>query len=211
MKNRIKKWPNPLAILTVASLSLLGSQMPNVAMADQWNPSLNQTNEFLLAQQVCQVNSPQDPRGVVDIRDASKSKNIGFFNNGTSVTVQRFDGEWAQVIGPNNAQGFVYTPYLQNCNTAPNPQPPTTGNATRIVPVGTICQAVGSPQYPNIPVQDYPNAKSNRMAYAFDKGTQLRVLQPPAGQQSQSKWVYVQSIPNPQLVGWVWTPYLQCN
>lgn len=212
MKNNIKKWPNPLAILTVASLSLLGSQIPTVAMADQWTPFLNQTNDFLLAQQkVCQVNSPSDSRGGVDIRDGSKSRNIGFFNNGTTVTVERFEDQWALVIGPNNAQGWVYTPYLQNCDTRSASQLPNTGNTTGGIPIGTICQAVGSPSYPNIPVQDFPNAKSNRMPYAFAKGTQLKVIQPPAGQQSQSKWAYVQSIPNPQEIGWVWNNYIQCN
>ena len=177
------------------------------------SPLIKQTNEFLLAQQqVCQLqSSPADNRQGVDFRDQpGGGKNIAFFNNGTSVTVinRSNDGQWTQVIGPNNAQGWVYTPYLQNCN---NQQPPNTGNTTGGIPLGTICQAVGSPNYPNIPVHDYPNAKSNRMPYAFDKGTQLKVVTPPPGQKSQSKWVYVQSIPNPQQMGWVWTPYVQCN
>ena len=208
MKNNIKKWPNSLKILTVVYLSLLGSQIPTVVLADQWTPLVKQANEFLIAQQqVCQVNSPRDPRGGVDLRDASKSKNIGFFNNGTSVIVQRFEEQWALVTGPNNAQGWVYTPYLENCN----PQSGNPGNGTGGIPIGTICQAVGSPQYPNIPVQDYPNAQSNRMPYTFAKGTQLRVIQPPPGQQSQAKWVYVESVQNPQQRGWVWRNYVQCN
>lgn len=212
MKNYIKKWPKALTMLTVASLSLLGSQMPTVAIVKQLSPLVNQTNELLLAQQqVCQLNAPTDPRGGVDFRSQPNGgQNIAFFNNGTPVTPISWsnDGKWAQVIGPNNAQGWVYTPYLQNCS---NQELPNTRNKTGGVPIGSICVAVGSPQYPNIPVQDYPNAQSNRMPYAFDKGTQLQVMQPPPGQQSQAKWVYVQSVPNPQQMGWVWNNYIQCN
>ena len=216
MQNNIKQRPKYLRILTIASLSLLGSQMPTIAMADQLTPWVNHTNKILLAQQpVCQLqSSPADNRAGVDFRDQpGGGRNIAFFNNGTPVTVinRSNDGQWTQVTGPNNAQGWVYTPYLKNCNTAPNQQVPNTGNSTGGIPIGTMCQAVGSPNYPNIPAQDFPNARSNRMPYAFEKGTKLQVIQPPQGQQSESKWVYVKSMTNPQQVGWVWKPYIQCN
>ena len=90
MKNNIKQKPNYLRILTIASLSLIGSQMPTIAMADQWTPWVNQSNEILLAQQqVCQLqSSPADTRAGVDFRDQPNGgRNIAFFNNGTSVTV----------------------------------------------------------------------------------------------------------------------------
>ncbi|MDY7004704.1 MAG: hypothetical protein SWX82_12295 [Cyanobacteriota bacterium] len=216
MKNNIKQKPNYLRILTIASLSLLGSQIPTIAMADQWTPWVNQTNKRLLAQQqVCQLqSSPADSRAGVDFRDQPNGgRNIAFFNNGTSVTVinRSNDGQWTQVTGPNNTQGWVYTPYLQNCDTRSASQLPNTGDRTGGVAVGTICQAVGSPEYPNIPVRDFPNAKGSNMPFNFAKGTQLRVTQPPAGQQSQAKWVYVQSVQTPQQMGWVWRPYIQCN
>ncbi|MGK7920069.1 MAG: SH3 domain-containing protein [Trichodesmium sp.] len=210
----MKQKLNYLAILTITSLSFFGSQIPNIARANQSSPSVKQTNQFLLAQQqqVCQLqSSPADNRRGVDFRDQpGGGKNIAFFNDGTPVTIinKSNDGQWSQVTGPNNTQGWVYTPYLKNCN---NQQLPDTGNRTGGIPIGSMCQAVGSPNYPNIPVQDFPNPRSNRMPYAFEKGTQLQVIQPPPGQQSKSKWVYVKSTANPRQVGWVWKPYIQCN
>ncbi len=217
MQNNIKQRPNYLRILTIASLSLLGSQMQNIAKADEWTPPINGTNEILIAQQqqVCQLqSSPADNRQGVDFRDQPGSgNNIAFFNNGTPVTVinSSNDGQWTQVTGPNNAQGWVYTPYLQNCDTRSASQLPNTGSTTGGIPIGTMCQVTGWPDSPNIPVQDFPNPRSNPMPYVFQKGTQLQVTQPPAGQQSQTKWVYVSSTANPQQVGWVWKPYIQCK
>jgi len=217
MQNNIKPKPNYLRILTIASLSLFGSQMPNIAKADQWTPPINSTNERLIAQQqqVCQLqSSPAETRQGVDFRDRPGSgNNIAFFNNGTPVTVinRSNDGQWTQVTGPNNAQGWVYTLYLQNCNTRSASQLPNTGSTTGGIPIGTMCQVTGWPDSPYIPVQDFPNARSNPMPYVLNKGTQLQVSQPPAGQQSQTKWVYVRSMADPQQVGWVWKPYIQCN
>ena len=214
MQNNIKQRPNYLRILTIASLSLLGSQMPNIAKADQWNPSINRTNEILIAQQqVCQLqSSPADNRQGVDFRDQPGSgNNIAFFNNGTPVTVMKRsnDGKWAEVTGPNNARGWVYTPYLQNCTGSGSPV--TDGSTTGGIPIGTMCRVTGWPDSPYIAVQDFPNARSKAMPYILNKGTQLKVSQPPAGQESKEKWVYVSSTANPQQVGWVWKPYIQCN
>ncbi|MDJ0554013.1 MAG: hypothetical protein QNJ68_06165 [Microcoleaceae cyanobacterium MO_207.B10] len=211
----MKRKLNYLAILTITSLSFFGSQIPNIARANQSSPSVKQTNQFLLAQQqVCQLqSSPADNRRGVDFRDQpGGGKNIAFFNDGTPVTVinRSNDGQWTQVIGPNNAQGWVYTLYLQNCNTRSASQV-TDGSTTGGVPIGTMCQVTGWPDSPYIAVQNFPNAKSKPMPYIFNKGIQLQVSQPPAGQQSQEKWVYVRSIANPQQVGWVWKPYIQCN
>ena len=212
MLNHINQKPNYLRMLTIFSLSLLGSQVPNTAKAEQWTSGINRTNEILIAQQqVCQLqSSPADNSQGVDFRDQpGGSSNIAFFNNGTSVTVinRSNDGQWAQVIGPNNAQGWVYTPYLQNCT----PFQPNTITTTGGITIGTICQVTGWPESPNIPVQNFPNAQSQRMFYAFNKGTQLQVSQPPIGEQSQTKWVYVKSVANPRQVGWVWKAYIQCN
>ena len=214
MKNNIKPRPNYLRILTIASLSLLGSQMPNIAKADQWTPPINRTKKILITQQeVCQLqSSPADNRQGVDFRDQPGSgNNIAFFNNGTRVTVinRSNDGQWTQVIGPNNARGWVYTPYL-NCDTRSGSQV-TDGSTTGGVPIGKMCQVTGWPDSPYIAVQDFPNARSKAMPYVFNKGTQLQVSPPPPGQKSKTKWVYVRSTANPQQVGWVWKPYIQCN
>ncbi|MCL2934775.1 MAG: hypothetical protein MGG11_21760 [Trichodesmium sp. MAG_R03] len=214
MQNHINQRPNYLRILTIVSLSLLGSQVPNTAKAEQWTSGIKPTNEILIAQQqVCQLqSSPADNSQGVDFRDQPVGgRNIAFFNNGTSVTVinRSNDGQWAQVIGPNNAQGWVYTPYLQNCT--PSTSQANTRSTTGGITIGTMCQVTGWSDSPNIPVQNFPNPQSQRMSYAFKKGTQLQVSQPPTGEQSQTKWVYVKSVANPGQVGWVWKAYIQCN
>ncbi|MCL2929761.1 MAG: SH3 domain-containing protein [Trichodesmium sp. MAG_R01] len=217
MHNNIQQNLNSLRVLTIAFLSFLGSQMLNTAKAEQWTPGIKSTNEILIAQQkqVCKLqSSPEDNRQGVSFRNQPVGgQSIAFFNNGTSVTVinRSNDGQWTQVIAPNNIQGWVYSLYLQNCNTLSASQLPNTGNTTGGVPIGTMCQVTGWPDSPNIPVQDFPNARSKPMPYLFNKGTQLQVSQPPAGQQSQRKWVYVRSMANSQQVGWVWKNYIQCN
>ncbi|MEB3340143.1 hypothetical protein [Okeania sp.] len=216
MQNNVKQKPNYLRILTIASLSLLGSQMPNIAKANQLISHINGTNEILIAQQqeVCQLQSSSaDNRQNVDFRDRpGGGKNIAAFNDGTPVTVinRSNDGQWTQVTGPNNVQGWVYTLYLQNCNTRSASQQTNTGSTTGGIPIGTMCQVKGWSGSDYIAVQDFPNAQSQPMPYSFQKGTQLQVSQPPAGQESKDKWVYVKSMAKPQEVGWVWKAYIQC-
>ena len=49
MQNHINQRPNYLRILTIVSLSLLGSQMQNTAKAEEWTSGINRKNEILIA------------------------------------------------------------------------------------------------------------------------------------------------------------------
>jgi hypothetical protein len=214
MTNKNNTRVKPLAILAAVSLSFIGGPLVTAAKASnggfQAQPAANQ---YLIAQnqQQCTVNSAGDPRGGADLRNNPIGQNIGFVNNGTVVKAQQLspDGQWRWVITQDGTQqGWMYQPYL-NCGGR---QASNVGssNMTGGIAIGTTCTAVGSPQYPSVPIRDYPNATGNQIGN-FAKGTQLRVVTPPAGQQSQSKWTYVQSVENPGLQGWVWRNYVSCN
>lgn len=217
MTKNAKKGPKSLATLAAVFLSLIGSQIGSVALASDGGFKPNQPTsnasltggQFLIAQnQQCQVNAGADPRQGADIRNNPTGQNTGFVNNGTSVTAQQWsnDGQWRWVVTSNGQQGWMYNAYLTNCGDDNR----TGSNTTGGVAIGTICLAQGSPQYPTIPIRDFPNARSNEIGN-FTKGTQLRVTTPPPGQQSQRKWTYVESVQNPAQKGWVWTTYLNCN
>ncbi|NEP43823.1 MAG: hypothetical protein F6K35_33210 [Okeania sp. SIO2H7] len=203
MTNKKNKRTKPLAILAAVSLSLMGSQLGSAAVASEGGFKMAQS------QQQCTVNSAADPRGGADLRNNPTGQNTAFLTNGTVVNAQQLspDGQWRWVLTPDGTQrGWLYQPYL-NCGEAIRQG---SANRTGGIAIGTICSAVGSPEYPSVPIRDLPNATGNQIG-DFSKGTQLRVVTPPPGQQSQRKWAYVQSVQNPGQQGWVWTNYLSCN
>lgn len=210
--------------LTAFAICLMGSQIATSAIAglpNQGTTSANQLrlpgNIVQLAQQpICQINGGADTRGGTDLRNVPNGQNVGFLNNGTNVTIQgkTADGQWLSVVAPGNAQGWVWSAYLtgNNCNTNNiiSGGGGDSSNITGTFPTGRMCTAVGSPNYPVVPIRDYPNA-TGKESGNFPKGTNLRVAVPPSGQQSDRKWVFVESIQNPNQRGWVWTSYLQCQ
>lgn len=211
MTNNNNTGVKPLAILAAVSLSLMGGPLAAVAKASDggFQPQLT-GNQYLIAQnqQQCTVNSAADSRGGADLRNNPTGQNTGFINNGTVVNAQQLspDGNWRWVLTQDGTQrGWIYQAYL-NCGGAIRQG----SNATGGIAIGTNCTAIGSPQYPSVPIRDFPNATGNQIG-DFAKGTQLRVVTPPPGQQSQRKWAYVQSVQNPGQQGWVWTNYLSCN
>lgn len=220
MTNNKNKGTNPLAILAAVSLSLMGSQLGTAAIASdggfktQQPSNFSQTaNQYLMAQnqQQCTVNSPSDARGGADLRNNPTGQNTGFINNGTAVNAEKLsdDGKWRWVVTPDGSQrGWIFQAYLKCSGGEPIRE--GSSNTTGGIAIGTMCSATGSPQFPNIPIQDFPNAQSNNIGN-FAKGTQLRVVTPPEGQASPRKWTYVQSVQNPGQQGWVWRSYVSCN
>lgn len=220
MTNKKNKSTNSLAILAAVSLSFMGSPLGSTAFASggSFTPQQTTANQYLIAQnqQQCTVNSATDTRGGADLRNSPTGQNTGFINNGTVVNAEQLspDGKWRWVVTPNGTQrGWIWQSYLNCGEPLPQVGQPlrqASNNVTGGIAIGTICMAVGSPDFPTIPIQDYPNARSNQIGN-FTKGTQLRVVTPPPGQESPRKWTYVQSVQNPGQQGWVWRPYVSCN
>lgn len=207
---------------TAFAICLMGSQIATSAIAglpNQGTTSANQLrlpgNIVQLAQQpVCQIRGGVGTPGA-ELRDnpSNNSKNIGFFNNGTPVTVQgrTADGNWFSVTGPN-AQGWVWAAYVtgNNCNTNNVIGGGSGGgNVTTNPGTGRLCTVVPSPGFNTIDMREQPRAES-RLIQPLAAGTQVREVPAPPGLTSERKWMYVQSVQNPNQMGWAWRNYLQC-
>jgi hypothetical protein len=207
---------------TAFAICFMGSQIATSAIAGLPNQGVTSTNQLRLpgnivqlAQQTgCQIRGGVGTPGA-ELRDnpSNNSKNIGFFNNGTNVTVQgrTADGNWLSVTGPN-AQGWVWSAYVtgNNCNTN---NIIGGGNVTN-PGTGRLCTVVPSPGFPNIDMRAQPRAESPLVGQPLAAGTQVREVPAPPGLTSERKWMYVQSVvqnQNPNQVGWVWRNYLQCQ
>lgn len=207
--------------LTAFAICLMGSQIATSAIAglpQQGTTSANQLrlpgSLVQLAQQpVCQINGGADNRKGTDLRNAPNGANVGFLNNGTNVIVQgkTADGNWLSVVGPGNAQGWIWSAYLtgNNCNT--NNIIGGSGGGGNVTNPGTgrLCTVVPSPGFNTIDMREQPRAES-RLVQPLAAGAQVREVPAPPGLTSERKWMYVQSVQNPNQMGWAWRNYLQC-
>jgi hypothetical protein len=202
---------------TAFAICFMGSQIATSAIASLPNQDATSTNQLrlpgnivqLAQQPVCQINGGADNRGGTDLRNAPNGANVSFLNNGTNVTVQgrTADGQWISVVGPGNAQGWVWSNYLVgNCGTN---NVIGGGNVTN-PGTGRLCTVVPSPGFPNIDMRAQPRAESP-LVQPLPAGTQVREVPAPPGLTSERKWMYVQSVQNPNQVGWAWRNYLQCQ
>jgi hypothetical protein len=204
---------------TAFAIAFIGSQIATSAIAGLPNQGATSANQLRLpgnnimqvAQATCQVNGGADNRGGTDLRNSPNGANVGFLNNGTNVMVQgkTADGQWLSVVAPGNAQGWVWSNYLVgNCNTN-NIIGGGGGNVTN-PGTGRLCTVVPSPGFNSIDMRAQPRAESP-LVQPLAAGTQVREVPAPPGLTSERKWMYVQSVQNPNQVGWAWRNYLQCQ
>ena len=199
---KINNFTNSLVTIPLLSLSVVGLNLPSVAIATTLTPKNFQTPQtHLVAQQTtCAVTNIQT--GQLAVRSTPNGNSRAGLDNGDTVALlRRGSAPWVYVrvlAGPNarvnGLEGWVNSNYL-SCSGGDNQN------------TSKACSVVGI-ESGQLALRFTPNGRSKA---GLNNGNQVRPIR--AGQEP---WLYVRVIQGPNrsvngLEGWVNSNYLACD